>query len=830
MYRLPSEQYRENIRDNAEYSDGKKVKDEDGKLTVVEGVKYVASVIGTTFLTLMLIIVITVCVVAVALTVYITQFADSMYGLDLRDSELNYSSFIYAWCSEEEEHVEILQLSADENRIWVDLEDIPPHMIYALVSTEDKRFYEHDGVDWTRTIYIGVNELLLGGMDRMQGGSTITQQLVRDISQDNDFNVGRKLREIFRALSMEQSYSKTDILESYLNRVAFGSTVYGVGSAARFYFDKEASELTVAECAILVGLLPSPTRWNPYSNPRMARVWQGNVIYNMWDQGYITYAQRIEAEEEQVQFRRPISWQCRCPEPEFDEDGKEIAVLRCEDGNGEYFGYRDERWEESQGLQGEADDDDLYFRNADPADLVPDPFRWDDYTVTHNWYVDAALKIITADMAELYGISYEAAGRRLRQGGFTVYLNMDIQMQEKMEDVFLNEYLIREPSRQYARGTPARDTLQGSFVLMDMQGNIVALAGGVGDKPGNDTFNRAIQARRSVGSAIKPFSVYAPAVEAGTITYSTLLLDWPGQIPNPERPGDTRRWPMNFGNNSGSNSGQRAYRAMAISHNTIAARTLYMISVKNSYNFLQDSLKIELDPNRHYDFSPLATGMLEMRLHELAGAYQIFGTGGVFYEPAFYSQVVDRNGDVILSHNNSGVQVISPDTAWVVNRMMWHVVHSEGGTGRLATMNSHGIEVVGKTGTANSMSDVVFGGLTPDYVGVVRIGYDDNREMKDFGRAPDWWRRPALVWKDVMEAVIPLDTPRKFDELGAASGAQKISYCMNTGLRASAACTGNTREGWYTITAPFHFCPHDGTEEMYYHPAAMERDVFYRSW
>ncbi|MCL2754982.1 MAG: transglycosylase domain-containing protein [Oscillospiraceae bacterium] len=828
MYKLPSKEFREEYLENAEGNAQEEKKRKKKKMTVTKGVKYVFSVIGTTFLTLMLIVVITVCVVAVALTVYITQFADSMYGLDLKDNELNFSSFIMAFCEEEEDFIEILQLSADENRIWVDLEDIPQHMINALVSTEDRRYYEHDGVDWTRTIYIGFNELLLGGMERMQGGSTITQQLVRDISQDNDFNVGRKLREIFRALSLEQSYSKHDILESYLNRVAFGPTVYGVGSAARFYFDKEAHELTIAESAILVALLPSPVGWNPYANPYESRKWQVNVIHNMFDFGYITYTERLEAQAEQVQFRRPISWRCRCPETVIDDiTGQERRVPRC---NGEYFGYRDERWEESLGLQ-VGDDSDPYFRDVDPADLVPDPFKWDEYVVTHDWYVDAALKIVTADLAELYGISNDAAGRRLRQGGYRIYLNVNLEMQKRMEEVFLNPYLIREPNRRYERGTPARDTLQGSFVLMDMEGNVLAVAGGVGEKPGNDTFNRATQARRSVGSAIKPFSVYAPAVDAGLITYSTMLLDRPGLIPDPARPGQTRRWPMNFGNNSGSGSGQRAYRAMAISHNTIAARTLDMVGVRNSYNFLQNELQIELDPTRHIDYSPLATGMLEMRLHELAGAYQIFGTGGVFYEPGFYSKVVDRNGETIMSQNKTGQQVIGADTAWVVNRMMWHVVYSDGGTGRLAA--TPGLEVVGKTGTANSMSDVVYGGLTPEYVGVVRIGYDDNREMKDFGRAPDWWRRPALVWKDVMDAVVPasMHERRDFNHLVAASGAQRISHCSSSGLRASAACRASgTRDGWYTMSGPLPLCTHDGNEHLLFHPKAMEDEIHYRSW
>ncbi|MCL1831557.1 MAG: transglycosylase domain-containing protein [Oscillospiraceae bacterium] len=813
-YRLPSKQYKSEPDvpppKKPGGNGGKRKPVRKGALTPAQGVKYVFSVIGTTFLTLMLIIVITVCVVAVALTVYITQFADSMYDLELKDVELNYSSFLMAYDPEVEDYVEILQLSADENRIWVDFEDIPQHVIDALVSTEDKRFYDHAGVDWHRTGGIVIKEMLMGGMDKMQGGSTITQQLVRDITGDDEVNVGRKLREIFRALSLEQTHSKNDILESYLNRVAFGPTVYGVGSAARYYFDKDIQDVTPAEAAIMVALLPSPVVWNPYSNPRENRKWQGHVLFNMYDQGLLSYDQYNAALDEQVQFRLPINPACRCPDPK-DEDEDDYAsrsLTRKCGGKGDYFGYIDERWEEAQGLQVDGDDDDdLYYQNMERSDLLKDPFRWNEYTVTHNWYIDAALKCITDEFAEAYGLSQSDAGDKLRSGGYRIYLSVDMEMQEKIEEVFRDELIIRKNRVGYSAGTPERDTMQAAFVLMDYEGNIVALAGGVGDKPGNSVFNRAVQAKRHVGSAVKPFAVYAPAIDLGVITYSTLLLDRSGLVPDPDRPGSMKSWPPNFG---GSVSGQRqfTFRAMAVSSNTTAVRTLHMMGVKTSYDFVTTRLNMELNPSLHMDYSPLGNGAIEVRLHEVAGAYQIFGTGGVYYKPAFYSKIVDRQDNIILEKDVQGTQVIGSDSAYVVNRLMYDVVNRQGGTayGQAAI---NGIDVVGKTGTANSMSDMTFAGLTPNYVGVVRLGYDDSRAMDDYNQ--DRWRRPGAVWKEVMENVIPTDKPLSFKALADASGVLETNFCQETGLRKGPGCPGSM--GYYNPNHLPPVCPHDGTAD-----------------
>ena len=746
------------------------------RLTPAQGVRYALSAIGTTFLTLFLIIVITSCVVAVALSVYITQFADSMYDVDLRgDFELSYSSFVFAYDKEKEEYVGIVQLSADENRIWVDLEEIQKHTLDALVSTEDKRYYEHAGVDWTRTVGATMSEIF-GIGDTLGGGSTITQQLVRDITGETQVNVGRKLREIFRAMSLEQKYSKHDIIESYLNRVAFGNTIYGLGSAAHHYFGKSVNELTIAESAILIGLLPSPVSWNPYANPERARLRQLNTLFNMHDQGLISFAEYEAARNEKVQFRRPVK--------------------------GDHFGYVDERYEEYYGLQSDDEDlDDPYYRNVEMSELVADPFTWNEYEVRHNWYVDAALKEIIADLAELRDISHESAADLLKRGGYRIYLAMDMEMQDKIEKLFKDPYLVRNPNMRYPAGTHARDTYQAAFVIMDTRGNVVAVAGGLGDKPGNDVFNRANQAQRNIGSTIKSFGVYAPAVELNKITYSTMLLDMAGQIDGPD---GRQQWPRNFEGDYGSPDLYRpAWLALTLSTNTISARTVNLVGINTTFKFLEENLGITTLTNNHRAYSPLATGMLEMKLHELAAAYQIFGTGGVYYKPAFYSKVEDSSGNIILFKDTMGHQAIEPDTAWIVNRMMERVVNAPntGTTAWNAKTGMGDVEVIGKTGTANDMSDVLFCGLTPDYVGVLRVGFDDNRAIRRDGS----YRVVAKIWSDVMSEVTPVNVRRTFTP---DSTVLVRNYCADTGLLAGTNCP-NSIVGYYRESNPPSRCNHD---------------------
>jgi len=763
-------------------------------LTTGQKIKYVLSVIGTTFLTLFLIIIITICIVAVALTVYITQFAEGMNEVDLKELEISFSSFMYAYDKTVGDYVQVMQLSADENRVWVDFEEIPQYTIDAVIAKEDKRFYEHKGVDWSRTasaMYLTYFD------DKMQGGSTITMQLVRDITKDDNVNIGRKLREMFRALSLEQKYSKTDILENYLNRIAFGNTTYGIGSAAKHYFDKDISEVTLAESAILAGVIRSPVSYNPYVNLERCRFWQLETLSLMYDQGYISYSQYEAAKNEKVRFRLPVK--------------------------GDDFGYVDERYNEYYGIQGDEEDgdDDLYYENSDWEDIIGDPYRWNEYEVTVNWYRDAALKQVISDLKELKGVSEESARDLLKKGGYSIYINEDIEMQAKIEELFKNQYLVRNPDNPYPAGIEAKNTLQAAFVISDYFGNVVALAGGLGDKPGNDCFNRATMSARSIGSTVKPIAVYGPAVEFDRITYSTMMLDLAGQVDDPDNPGKMKYWPQNYEKDYGSGSYMPAWQAVMQSKNSISARTLHLVGPQNSFTFLQEKLGITtLDRTRNLNYSSLATGSLDIKLNELAAAYQIYGNGGVFYRSALYSKVVDSHGKIVLEKDNTGVQAVGKDTAWIVNRMMKKVVEDPSGSGKYAKID--GIEVVGKTGTANDMKNLLFCGLTPDYVGVVRIGYDDGHEIQPYG--VDHWRALARIWHDVMAECTPVDKPREFKE---EESVLTLNYCTHTGLIAGSNCS-STNIGYYKKDNVPETCDgrHDGS---YFVSHPQEPRPYYKS-
>lgn len=749
---------------------------------VLSAVGGLFSTIGTAILSMILILIITICIVAVALTVYVMQFAESSFDVDLTDVELSYSSFVYAK-DKDNQDVLIKQISSDESRVWVEIEDIPQHVLDAFVSVEDERFFEHDGVDWKRTLSVTVKAIFSGGTD---GGSTITQQLVRDITKDNETTFGRKLREIFRALSLENKYTKFDILESYLNRIGFGGTAYGIGSAAYHYFDKEVSELTIAEAAILAGVVRSPSNYNPYASLQQSKTRQEYALGHMYGSGYITTQEYEDAIAEQVKFRLPVE--------------------------GDDYGYTDERYNDYYGIY-EDENKDLYYENISWEEILGEDtafaYEWNgNYTVSQNWYVDAAMNQIVSDLAELFDISYTAAWDKFSSGGYTAYLNMDMEMQDTLSAKFEDPYTCLS---QYDTTLPSdsKELIQGAFVIMDYRGNVKAIAGGIGEKPGDNCFNRATQAVSAIGSTIKPIGNYSLAVDMNLITYSTFMKDSSGRIPAEyagegnfaaelgyDEETDTIRWPHNY-QEAGFGTGNYfpAWYAVQKSTNTIAARTMQKIGLANAFNHLVNKLGFEhLDSTNDVAYAPLATGALTngATLVELTAAFQIMGNGGMYYKPYFYSKVVDSNGKVVLEQDTTGRRAIASDSAWITNRMMKKVVEDIYGTGHYAAIDN--VEVVGKTGTANDMSNLLFAGLTPQYVACYRIAHDDNHEIKTSSQAGYMgWKTLAKVWHDVMVDIVDTSVEQSFTP---DSSTIVQSYCNDTGLLATSKCP-ETTIGYY---------------------------------
>lgn len=728
------------------------------KQKVLKGVGNALTVVGTTISSMLLILVIMVCIVVTVVTVYVLEFADNGFDANLKEAEMEFVSFIYAYDADGQE-IEVRRITAGDNRIWVDYEDISPYVIKAIVATEDQHFWEHKGVDWKRTVYaLSADVLNLAG--KGQGGSTITQQLIKNITGDDGVSWERKLREIFRALSLEEKYTKIDILESYLNRIPYSNNVYGVGAAAQYYFGKDIGDLDIAEAAILAGIIKAPHSRSPYTDLAACKERQNTALYNLYEQGYITLKEYEDAKVEQVQFAKVVF--------------------------GDAFGYIDPR-----SLETKPDDEE----NNDEPEVEEgyEAYKWNEYEVTQNWYVDAAIRQIIEDFAKLKGITYISAKNEIYGGGYKMYLNMNMELQDTLEERFRNPKIALN---NYDPNAPSEELLQAACVIMDYTGTVLALAGGLGDKPGNDCFNRATMAERAPGSTIKPISVYSNAIQHNYITYSTYIPDKKIPTPSGDDPKKIFYWPNNYENAGNTGELMPVWEAVRYSRNTVAVRVTQMLTPQVCYNQLTQNLGFSTLERSDIDLSPMSFGAVSrgVTLMELAASYQIFGNRGVYYEPMLYSRVVDSRGNVVLSQDFYGVQAIDSDTAWITNRMMRTVVTDPSGSGRFSDYGK--VEVIGKTGTSNDGKNRLFMGCTPEHVAAVWIGFDDGREISGSTRYC------AQIWHDAMVGLEDTTVENKFQ---ADSNVLERKYCTKTGLLASEDCE-KTNIGYYRKENTPSFC------------------------
>lgn len=334
------------------------------------GAKGFFSSLGRFLLTALLVLIVTGVIVGISVGAYVLKIANEPTGIDLNARSLNLSSFIYVENPDNGQFEEYQTLYGTENRIWVDMNDMPEAMPKAIVAIEDKRFYEHHGVDWKRT-GSAIVSLLTGSNN--YGGSTLTQQLIKNITDDSEVSLTRKLREIFRALNIEREYSKDDIIEAYLNVVNFGNNCQGVESASELYFDKPIGECSLAECAAIAGITQNPARWNPLVYPENNRERRELVLSEMYDQNMITKAQYDEA--------------------------------MAESANMTFVGTGEENEDEDE----------------------------DDTIEIQNWYIDQMFWDLRRDLAKFYDISEDAASLKLYTEGLKIYCAMDTKAQDMIE-------------------------------------------------------------------------------------------------------------------------------------------------------------------------------------------------------------------------------------------------------------------------------------------------------------------------------------------------------------------------------------------------------------
>ncbi|MBE6838030.1 MAG: peptidoglycan glycosyltransferase [Ruminococcus sp.] len=691
-------------------------------------------VIGTTVLSLVLVCIITFSIVATALTVYVIKFMEntSDVDIDLYNLDVITTSFIYAQDPETGEWVEIHRMSQNQNRILVTLDEVPQHVQDAFICTEDERFFEHEGVDFKRTFAAFAN-MFLEFWDTKQGGSTITQQLVKNLTGDEDKTSTRKMREIFRAMNLEDEYPKEVILEAYLNYIGFGGNCYGVQAAANRYFDKDVSELTIAEAACLASIPKSPNTLNPEVDPEANRERRNNVVLPaMLKNGVISSEEYEQALNEEIIY----AYQ------EIDEETGEIVEAETE---------------------------------------------------MQNWYVDMVIFEVADDMMKKYGYeTQEEAISAISNGGYKIYAAVDPNIQQQMEEKFKDNT------------TFAAETLnnppQAAAIIMDYNGYIKGVVGGIGEKPNPLCYNRATMSQRSIGSTVKPIASYGYAMYTDQITWSTIFYDTPIEVVEDWNTMKKKKWPANY-SNRWTEDPYFTFQALQRSLNTIPAQIVEQATPQEVFKFVQNNMQITSLVASDADYSAMTVGGLTngITLLELTTAYQAFGNEGKIHDPTSYYKVVDAEGEVILENDGeSYVQAIDPDTAYVMNKLLQTVVYGPNGTGTAAKIE--GVTIAAKTGTSQDWADIAFVGCTPSYVSSVWYGYDDSYKYDE--NKKEWvanstqgtYYSSAKVWKNIFEDIMK---EGEVTEFPANENVIEAKYCTITGLIASEYCPHSVDVGYY---------------------------------
>ena len=686
--------------------------------------------IAKTFATMLLIMVITTCIVGATAMIYVLAFLDkSVSDIDLTQLKLNYTTTIFAYDSNQE-LIKYETMHGTENREWVDYDEMPQYAKDAAVAVEDERFWNHHGVDWKSTTFAFAN-MFLGLSKNDRGGSTITQQLIKNVTKEDAHSVNRKLKEIFKALELEKKYTKPQVLEAYLNVIALGNGCNGLQTAAQTYFGKNAKELNLAESAAIVGITKYPSKYNPFYHPDENQKRQRYVLKKMYENGFIS-------------------------KTEYDDALQDDYISRL----------------------------NVAAKNQNSV------------TKYWSWYTEQIFTDVVKDLQKRNGLTESEARFQMYNGGFNIYANVDMDLQNKAEAIFKNK---TGNNTNYWRKFPRSVQPQCAIAILNYNGEIKAIVGARGEKNANRIQNHASQSRRQPGSSIKPLSAYGLAVELGVLEYSTPVTDEQMTIRDN---GQTIKWPRNDSRHYRGNI--PAVKGLEISANCVAARIVRYITPQQSYNFLTERLSIKLNENDN-NLAPMSVGALTdgVTVLEMAAGYVMFGSGGIYYSPASYSLVTDQQGNTVLENTTArGVRVMKEDAASVMNRMLLAPVNGGGGTARSAKIS--GFDTFGKTGTTSDVKDRYFCGGTPYYVGACWYGYADNKRL-------EYTANYAMqAWTYVMRAAHKGLPSKRFN---LSNNVVSRSYCTLSGGFASANC-GSTATGYYSRNSALPICPVHGGGAM----------------
>ena len=689
-------------------------------------------------------------------------------------------------------------VASGSNRVYVTLDEIPIDLQHAFVAIEDERFYEHNGIDIKGIIRAGFTGLTTGHFS--QGASTITQQLLKNNVFDGWTNeswsekVERKIQEQYLAVQLSKVKSKEWVLENYLNSINLGQNTLGVQAAARRYFDKDVSELTLSESAVIAGITKSPSAYNPVSHPEKNAERRKLVLKNMKEQGYISDKEYEEALADDVYSRIQqvnVEYVDTNPNSYFVDALIDQVVQDLVEKKG-YTDTQAYKAIYNSGLTIESTQNMAMQQICDEEANNPDNYSGDiEYSFSYRLTVNKA-DGTTKNYSEQTMLSYY-------QSSDSNY-NINFSSQEEAQaaiDAYKAE--IMEDGDTIPEGSESVIfTLQPqtAMTVMDQStGEVKAIVGGRGEKTGSRTLNRATDTTRQPGSTFKVLAAYAPALDTAGMTLATVQDDAPFTYSN----GTSLR---NYDN---SYRGFTTLRyAITKSINVVTVKTLTDISPQVGYDYLENFGFTTLDQKdivQSLALGGITNGVTNL---ELTAAYATIADGGTYTRPRFYTRILDHEGNVLIDNTAETHTVLKDTTAFLLTDAMKDVVTV--GTGSRAAFS--GQAIAGKTGTTTKNRDALFAGFTPYYTCVVWCGYDDNSPQSKSGQT----NSPKNLWRSVMSRI---HEGLEYKDFTQPDGIVTATVCKKSGkLAVEGLCDCDPRgsmvetEYFAAGTEPTEVCDH----------------------
>lgn len=692
-------------------------------------------------------------------------------------------------------------VSAGSNRVFTTLDKIPKDLQNAFIAVEDSRFYDHKGIDIKGITRAAVKGITSGGKFS-QGGSTITQQLIKNSVFPNFSNetrlqkVERKIQELYLAIQVEKIVDKDEILENYLNTINMGQNTLGVQAAAKRYFGKDVSELTLSESATLAAITKSPSGYNPITNPEANAKRREKVLKDMLAQKKIDQSEfdtamaDTTAVYERIQTANAEYQESLTVNSYFvDEVAKE--VMRDLQSKLGYSETQAQNAVYSGGLK-IITTQDLKMQQICDEEMNNDK----NYPKGIDWTVTGAISIVHQDGTQKHYDSTTfgkyVSEQYKKQYGKELEYPTTFSSQEKANDA-VDKYIATlksDPNDTVYSTITLTPQPQATVVVMDQHnGYVKAMVGGRGEKTGNMSLNRATQSTRQPGSTYKILSTYVPALDMNNDTLASVIEDAPFNYKN-GRPVNNW-WGGYYGN-------MTIRKCIEQSANVCSVKKYTEITSEVGLQYLTNNFKFTtLDP---VDDSGQATalGGLTNGVYniELTAAYASIANKGVYTEPILYTHIYDNNGNLLYENTAATHTAMKDSTAALITSAMEDVVkYGTGGTARLSNMTC-----AGKTGTTTDTRDLWFSGFTPYLTASVWSGYDDNQEISGSSSYH------KTIWKKIMQRIH--DT-NKFKSVAfeIPESVTQRTICTQTGLLASSdACSKHT-EMFAEGTVPKKSCP-----------------------